>query len=321
MRYLLLVLAIMAGTANAQLAPNILTYSGWETGKLQPQSSPVDGWSFQTVSGYSAQAATVVSDVKRAGTKSMRIYYSSSWPLFNSKIRAELLTPGGFMLEEGQEYWIGFSILLKDTANNRNVINSPGADLINNHAMQWKATPQTDTSTSGINMKNGLWQVSFGKLGEQSLTTKPIQLGVWTDFVVNVKVSKDPAIGFFKMWVNGKPTDPPLVDKKGVTSNGNAVSQKMGIYRGEPWTLNQTTYGEIYYDEYRLGNAKSGFAAVAPGGVVAPPPPPPPPPPPVTCSVPITGGLLVISPATAKCSAVVGGVTTTVDCTTMKAVN
>jgi Polysaccharide lyase len=264
---LFVLIAYLPAVVNAQMVsnPNILTYSGWETGKLQPQSNPIDGWGRQTVAGYEAKAFTVVTDVKRAGAKSMRMYYSSSWPLFNNKIRSELLQPGGLLLQEGQEYWIGFSIFLKDTPNNRNVINSPATDLINNHAIQWHSTPMTDTSTSGINMRNGLWQVSFGKLGEQAIAAKPIQLGVWTDFVFHVKVSKDPAVGFMQMWINGKPTDPPLVNRKGTTSNGNALSQKMGIYRGTPWTLNKTTYAEIYYDEYRLGNAKSGFTAVAPG--------------------------------------------------------
>jgi Polysaccharide lyase len=246
---------------------NILSYSGWETGKLQSRSSLIDGWGAQLAPGHEAESASVVSAPTapvRAGSKSMRIYYHSTWPLREGKIRTELLTPAGLRLDEGKEYWIGFSVYLKDTPNNRNAINGK---IINNHVAQWHLTSPTDPfpGTSGINMRNGLWQVSFGKLGEQAITAKPIQLGKWTDFVFHVKVSKDPAVGFMQMWINKKATDTPDVNRKGATSNGFALSQKIGIYRGYPWTLNNTTYAEQYHDEYRLGNAKAGFAAVAPG--------------------------------------------------------
>jgi hypothetical protein len=92
--------------------------------------------------------------------------------------------------------------------------------------------------------------------------------GKWVDFVMNVKWTgnKD---GFVKLWMkigNGSYTQ--QVDYKGRTffnDEGTGPYFKMGLYKGDP-NFKGPAPRYLYTAEYRLGNANSSFAEVAPAG-------------------------------------------------------
>lgn len=100
----------------------------------------------------------------------------------------------------------------------------------------------------------------------------------WVDFVMQAKWTGD-SDGFVKMWVKvGNGPYELKVDYKGRTfwnDEGEGPYFKMGLYKGDP-NFSGVAPRYMYTDEYRLGDANSGFAAVAPGGsapVVTPQPP------------------------------------------------
>ncbi|MCB0351241.1 MAG: heparin lyase I family protein [Bdellovibrionales bacterium] len=231
----------------------IIYFSGAETGAIQAGSKNVDGWGTELNSRYVAESAKVVSNVSRAGKNSIRMFYDKSWGVWaeSGKIRSELKAPGGNQLKLGQEYWISFSIYMADNTNNRNVINTK---LVNSHCIQWHYVGSS--GTSGINMRNGNWNISFGTVKERSV--KPIQLGKWTDFVYHVKLSSG-SDGFVKVWINKSATDTPDMSVVGPTATSD-LNPKMGIYRG----AFDTDYVEIFYDEYRIGDKTSSFNDIFP---------------------------------------------------------
>jgi len=90
--------------------------------------------------------------------------------------------------------------------------------------------------------------------------------GQWTDIVMHVKWTgnKD---GFLKLWT--KVGNGPYVQKldiKGATfwnDEGAGPYFKTGLYKGDP-NFKGPAPRVLYIDEYRLGDANSGFGQVAP---------------------------------------------------------
>lgn len=93
----------------------------------------------------------------------------------------------------------------------------------------------------------------------------PVEKGKWTDFVFNFRL--DPETGFMKIWMDGKlkiDYDGPVGFNSGVY--GGFI--KIGSYMSNKIPLTRT----LYIDEFRIGNAKSGYQAVSPSGVSHVPP-------------------------------------------------
>ncbi|MCB1120792.1 MAG: heparin lyase I family protein [Verrucomicrobiae bacterium] len=246
---------------------HVLFFSGGETGKIHWDEEREDGWRKELYKvapntedpKIAAESVKVVSTHARAGSKSIRIFYDKNWGTWptSGKWRSELKRPGGLVLENGREYWIGLSVFMEDNANNRDLIQ---ANKPNAHALQWHF--MNSRGTSGINMYRGYWYVSFGTSREYRV--KPIELGEWNDFVFHVKVS-DQSDGFWQVWINRKAGDPPDKAETGPTvETGDYLNQKMGIYRSTANWFGSSTYAEQFYDEFRIGNENASFADVAP---------------------------------------------------------
>lgn len=88
--------------------------------------------------------------------------------------------------------------------------------------------------------------------------TERVQKGKWTDFVVRVKWTHEND-GFFQLWIDGK----QVVDHRGATyfNVPNGPLFKAGAYK-------RTDHGRsfVYVDEVRVGNHKSSYREVVPGG-------------------------------------------------------
>lgn len=184
----------------------------------------------------------------------------------------------------GDEYWIGFSIFLADGYN------SPadsGGWMIHHQYHSTEDEPPTCDWKEGIRNPILVIRTLYGsnnwssriQWDDQQCT--PLQkvgvsmteyeydafsTGQWCDFVINVKWSYNND-GFLKIWKNGV----LKTDRIGGTCFNDTQGPflQMGIY-GNPGQ-NQTA--TIYYDELRIGDSRSSYSEVAPGGSVKSLPP------------------------------------------------
>lgn len=84
----------------------------------------------------------------------------------------------------------------------------------------------------------------------------PLTLGSWHDFVIGIKISKDPGSGWVKLWHNGKPQQLAggTQQFKAATLRADWVTDKWGVYRSDgvegPATayLNSAAVGRTYAD-------------------------------------------------------------------------
>jgi hypothetical protein len=76
-------------------------------------------------------------------------------------------------------------------------------------------------------------------------TVGPVRPGVWTDYVLHVKFSADPAVGFVEVWQDGVLTVPrhsrPTLDE-------NPAYLKQGVYRDAASTGTQI----VWHDGLRV---------------------------------------------------------------------
>lgn len=255
---------------------DVIYYSGAESGPAWPaQTSSVDGWGRQNFTPYSAEALQLVlaSDYgiqARAGNRCIRLLYEKSWGLdSNGKIRTEVAIPGGIQFSYGQEYWVGFSLLTKDNANNQALIDvDPPNDWA--HAAQW-----FDGSGQGVlSILRGRYYMQLFAYSGGIVDIGRVDLGVWTDFVLHFKVSTGND-GFVRVWKDAaSDSETPVYSKDGPNVSSY---QKLGIYRGsgDEW-WGAAAYAEHFYDEYRIAKgANANFASVMPAdGPITPDPEP-----------------------------------------------
>ncbi|WP_369359456.1 heparin lyase I family protein [Streptomyces sp. cg2] len=84
----------------------------------------------------------------------------------------------------------------------------------------------------------------------------PLTLHTWHDFVIGIKVSKDPARGWVRLWHDGTPQQLPggTEQYRAATLRGDWVTDKWGVYRSDgiegPATawLNSPAVGRSYRD-------------------------------------------------------------------------
>jgi hypothetical protein len=93
----------------------------------------------------------------------------------------------------------------------------------------------------------------------------------WTDWVFQVKWSfEKEGDGFMKIWKDGV----LIFDKKGPNCSNDALGPflRFGLYKWD-WRHTEqqkpgnTSHRVIYHDEYRIGNEKSSYEEVSPGGL------------------------------------------------------
>lgn len=174
----------------------------------------------------------------------------------------------------GNTYWYGWSIYIPSDWKD----SSEGFDIF----AQWATypTPRNGKFTCGA---NGSYMVrnrdtlifKFQHKGDKAdiqcdrynLVTIPEMRGKWVDFVMQANWTGD-TDGFLKLWMkvgNGSYTQ--KVDYKGRTfwnDEGSGPYFKMGEYQGNNNAAPSPRY--LYTDEYRMGDASSSFAEVAPSG-------------------------------------------------------
>ena len=94
-------------------------------------------------------------------------------------------------------------------------------------------------------------------------TLAPLTKGRWYDFVLHIKWSSDPSVGFVEVWLNGSRVVPKTITP--TLYVGQGVYLKMGYYRA---AYDQTTV--IYHDGMRRGSTYEEVAAEFPSATPAP---------------------------------------------------
>lgn len=224
----------------------------------------------------------------RSGSYMMKSYLNRETSSTNYRTEVTVNSPSEFY--KGQEYWISISVFLPadwrmDYGNKNSdgmvwqlhdraykdpnwrkllpltVMHTQDGWVIRNHTFP----------TSGINQSKGMGNLKpFSK-------TVPYNLGQWTDFVINFKLSgaqsKDDTNGFIKVWVNGKLE----LDHTGQNYFGEQTYGpyfKFGLYNSA-WKYTESWIGPssrvLYHDEFRIGDANSSYEEIAPSGTPKPP--------------------------------------------------
>lgn len=224
--------------------------------------SGVGKWGRQAHPDHLGESFLISPDYARTGNGSLRVLYRESWGRWgNEKIRSELHAPAGLRLEIGQEYWIRYSVMLRDTSNNSAMI----ADTLwNAHVSQFHCVGAK--GTSGVNMRASKWYVSFGATNWNEATGRydceefegpAITLGEWVDFIYHVRVS-DGADGFVRVWMNATPDDsePNVISTWGPNTYAD-LDPKIGVYR-ERFGAGYDE-AEQFYDDYWIASGPGGW--------------------------------------------------------------
>lgn len=243
----------------------IIAFSGGETGQIFDGGVGEDHWGWEVLAEpYRSEAIKVVTNPVRAGNYAIRIFWDwPEWPNFTTqpdkqKIRTELKRPNNMPdFTAGNEYWMGYSVFLADTANNHAAYNSGYTNQSITQLHQ-----RNGTATSQLMARNGQWEISCPTGPKQYLGA--ITYGVWNDFVIYWKAETNNT-GIFRVWLNASSSsDTPVynqTNRSTIWSTGSYF--KIGIYR--QWVdIPGVSYFEQFYDEIRIGNSAESFDSIKP---------------------------------------------------------
>ncbi|PSF38659.1 hypothetical protein C7H19_03900 [Aphanothece hegewaldii CCALA 016] len=203
----------------------------------------------------------------------------------NCDERSEFVVPIG-TLKAGEEYWIGWSMLLPTNHNtpgresytitqqmsfqNTCWVNANGPNcnnllkLLDGSIVPLKGAPinalrpSVDGTSLEYHLFNYLSTDSQGRhLFELKIFTMPAMVNKWQDFVMYLDLSSDPNEARFKLWKNDKLyiNEAVRLLPPGV---GNLGDWKYGAYNGEPGNGERT----LYTDELRVGDSASTYLDV-----------------------------------------------------------
>ena len=136
---------------------------------------------------------------------------------------------------------------------------------------QWHQTGDTGTPPLEMYVNGETMYLAIGA-NETVVWTHPLERGAWHDFVLHVKWSSDPGVGFVELWYDGKQVLGKTTGETMYPGQDNILKQ--GLYRND--TISQV--GVLYHDGMTVATSLED--------VMPPPPPTPAPPAP---SAPATG--------------------------------
>jgi len=126
---------------------------------------------------------------------------------------------------------------------------------------QWHHTGLNGSPPMEFYVHGEQMRMRVGGESAKDVWTAPLQRGVWNDFVVYVKWSSDPSVGFVELYHNGQQVVPrtPMA----TMYRGDGVYVKQGLYRNS--TISQP--GVVFHDGFTVA---TDLADVMPAAAVAP---------------------------------------------------
>lgn len=162
-------------------------------------------------------------------------------------------------LHEGDDLYFGFSTML-----------AAGFPVQENWQVitQWKGSADGSPPVQ-FTVENGQYQLSGGADDphEAEPFVKPLApavTGEWSDWIVHIKFSTDPAVGYAEVWKDGElvlPRYSPPTATLYPTTDGSQVASylKVGYYR-EP---DIDAPGTVYFDDWRVGTTRDAVTRPA----------------------------------------------------------
>lgn len=236
------------GASSKPLAADTIYWSGdAETGDLSQ---------WQNVNECCAGRITVVTSPIVQGKYAYRFQLNDGDTIFGTErvMLSQQYDTSKYELD-GQEKWYGWSVMLP-------------ADYPFNTSwslvVQWKGI-HTGSPPIQLSQRDANWQLTYRPTITSSNTVKwkaPVHKGQYDSFVMHVKWSTDPAIGFIEFWYNGILVVPLFHTANIHVENGQPIPNfiAMGLYRDS--TISTNVY--LYHDGMTVGNS---YAAVT-GGMV-----------------------------------------------------
>lgn len=242
---------------------NILFENGFEGGATDWDGNP---WKSHQMYGK-------ISNKAREGNHSVQFLCNP-----NNKRRELILDDGKGVFYFHKEYWVAFSIMIKEEVS--------GYRIIHQHhgSPEYYIHPETGedcgAGPNGFTIKTVGGKFIFytttkeseayavHKSGATGSTNErdsaSYEIDMWYDFVIHFKYEWD-GTGYFELWMNGT----KHLDYTGVTMykydecgyNKKYSFQKIGIYHGT-----NTTEGEVLYDAFRIGDHTSSYEKIVHDG-------------------------------------------------------
>jgi uncharacterized protein (TIGR03382 family) len=192
----------------------------------------------------------VVSDVVREGSYALKTtVHQGDDPINASGNRNEVV----YMTDEapGTEYFYKWSTLFPE--------DYPSMDTWQLFA-QWHQGGCCGSPPLEFYVVGEAMFMRVGGINGQVLWQSPLVRGHWNDFVLHVKWSSDPSVGFVEMYKDGELVVPKTMAATQFSGDRNYL--KLGLYRND--TISQV--GVVYHDGFTMGTSLQD---------VMPPPPPP----------------------------------------------
>lgn len=235
---------------------------GWKS-QYQPDLRHSDG-------SPQVRIARAPDEPVRNGGHSVRFHLESTDPIHSGGARAEFAASP--LEPVGVERWYGFSIHLE----HGNWEPDPAPDSVT----QWHQASDTGGSPPlSLWTRDGRYViVQAGRPGRPNAYTDagPCQPGLWTDWVVHVRWSKQATgadAGVLEIWRDGSPVpgvvSPDVTDSATNTTAGNYM--KIGIYKW-PWSDKTVTPPSsevrrvMFHDEVRIADHRGSYELVRPRG-------------------------------------------------------
>ncbi len=273
----------------------------WESGVF---NSPISQWSTTNNGIIPATRRQVQTAIKRGGSYSLYqnlddfAYTDTLKPGVKNRTEIRMLGSPLYDIFDNIDYWLGFSIYLKDWDSPHDPSNS-GFKIVNQMHDSTSAYTTISGGSNGLNPPFHLatptdpitnlptWTVQLlGSSQTMAVITNntgsggvpppsyevnkdiPITSVVsnkWHDFIYNFRVG---ANGYWRVWMNAASGDAPVVNFSGAIGYPNAAPFSNGLSVNSYWwkfgiyhgilSRNAKTFFEVYHDEIRLIKTTNG---------------------------------------------------------------
>ena len=228
--------------ALALCAPAAMAAPVWQSDFEQGGASE---WTKQQVVSPD-RAQVVPAPGGRAGNALQVTVHQGDDPINSGNDRAELVQMT--MEPEGSEYVYKWSVMFAE--------DYPSSDkwqlFTQWHQEQLAGTPPLEMYVVGEEMR-----LRPGGHDGPVVWTAPLQRGVWHDFILRVKWSADPSVGFVELYHNGTLALPATPAATQLPGQKNYL--KMGLYRSGD--IAQT--GVVYFDDVVMAESLAGVMPAA----------------------------------------------------------
>lgn len=231
---------------------------------------------YQLLSRYPGRITYSTATAECNASARFELRHGDLWTDGTNRLQLRGINRGaaGPMFHEGEDLYFRFGMYV-----------DPSTSVGGNFSNPWRALVAWPSSQDGalspfhfaLQRTNGTGAVSSSQAGTDSITfggdkgnsgawdtdywSTAVTKGQWFDFIVHIKFSASPTVGFVELWMDspygGYGYFGPQKFKNGstrmymrsLTTSSGTANQRVGIYRNK----NFATTDVVYYDNFRMG--------------------------------------------------------------------